>query len=134
MTMKTSSFTLIEVLFAVVILALTLGVTLSIAAQAKGDLIRAKERWAVQHALEQATEFFLLTSPDDLKIPDGLLPPRFHATCEVDIANNGLPEFADVEDYRGWQLGVYTINLFDGRGEVKGRQIVHKLLPKDTVF
>lgn len=134
MTTKNSSFTLIEVLFAVVILAMTLGVTLSIAAQTKGDLIRAKERWLVQHALEQATEFFLLTSPDDLKIPDGLLPANFHATCEIDIADDGLPEFADVEDYRGWQLGVYTINIFDGRGEVRGSQVVHKLLPKDTLF
>ncbi len=132
--MRNKSFTLIEVLFAVIILALTLGITLSISGQAKGDLIRARERWIVNHALEQATEFFLLTSPEDLKIPDGLLPPGFHATCEIDITREGLPEFADVEEYRGWQLGVYTVNIFDRSGRQKGRQVVHKLLPKDVLF
>ena len=132
--MKNNSFTLIEVLFAVVILALTLSVTLGISAQAKADLIRAKERWLIQHSLEKATEYFLLTSPNDLKLPDNLISGRFHANCEVNIVNEGLPEFADVEDYRGWQLGVYTINLIGETGDVLGQQIVHKLIPKEIEF
>ena len=132
--MKIKAFTLIEVLIAVAILALALGVTLSISAQAKEDLIRAKQRWVTQHALEQATEFFLLTSPDALKIPEDLLPIGYGAECQIDLVEDDLPEYADVEDYRGWKLAVYSIRIFDDSGAIVGEQIVHKLLPKDAVL
>ena len=132
--MKTKAFTLIEVLIAVAILALALGVTVSISAQARGDLIRAKQRWVTQHALEQATEFFLLTSPDNLKVPEDLLPIGYGAECQVDLVEDDLPEFADVEEYRGWKLAVYTIRIINDSGNVVGEQVVHKLLPKDAVF
>ena len=111
-----------------------MGVTFAISAQAKGDLIRAKERWIINHALEQATEYFLIAPPDDLKIPDDLLPAGFSAECTVEPVEEGLPEFADVEDYRGWKLSVYLISIIDPNGEYRDRQIVHKLLPKDFVY
>ena len=130
----TKPFTLIEILFAIVILALSLGVTLSISAQAKGDLIRAKRRWIVQHALEQATEYCLIANPDDMSVPDDLLPSGFAVECHVDIVEKGLPEFATVDDYRGWKLGVYSVTLYDQSGEFAGEQIVHKLIPKETEF
>ena len=132
--MKTKSFTLIEILFAIVILAMSLGVTLAISAQSKGELIRAKDRWIIQHTLEQATEYFLLTHPDDLKIPDEFLPDGFDADCEIEVVDQGLPEFADVEEYKGWKLGVYTITIYDQNGNARGQQIVHKVIPENMVF
>ena len=132
--MKIKYFTLIEVLIAVVILAMALAVTLSISAQAKADLIRAKDRWTIQHALEQATEFLLLTSLDDLSVPEDLMPIGFRASCQAEVVEDDLPEFADVEEYRGWKLGVYTVSLYDDSGKLIDQQIVHKLLPRDAIF
>ncbi len=132
--MKTKSFTLIEILFAVVILAMALGVTLALSAQAKGDLIRAKERWFVQHAMEQATEYFLSTDPAELHLPDNLLPGGFYADCTIDPVEDGLPEYATVENYRSWKLCVYTISVYDRNGELRDQQYVHKILPWESIF
>ena len=132
--LQSKPFTLIEILFAIVILALSLGVTLSISAQAKGDLIRAKRRWMIQHVLEQATEYFLIANPDDMSVPDDMMPEDFSVQCHVEIVEKGLPEFATVDDYKGWKLGVYTVTIYDESGEFSGEQIVHKLIPKDAEF
>ena len=132
--MKTSRFTLIEVLIAVVILALSLGVTLAIIAQSRDDLIRARDRWLVQHAMEQASEYFLLTSPADLSISENILPDGFRAECQIEAVSDGLPEFAAVEDYRGWTLGAYKIDLYDSSGDFRAQNIIQKLVPKDVVY
>lgn len=130
----TSHFTLIEILFAMIILALSLGVTLAISAQAKGEIIRAQQRWIMQHSLEQVVEYCLLADPEHIKVPDDLLPVGFSAECQVDIVEEGLPEFALVEDYKGWQLGVYTITVYNRSGDLSSEQIVHKLIPQDRGF
>ncbi len=131
--MKTRRFTLIEILFAVMILAMAMGVTLAISAQAKSELIRAQQRWLVQHSIEQATEFCLVANPRDLAVPENLLPEGFSASCYLDVVEDGLPDYA-VEPYRGWVLGVYTIVITDDTGEERARQTVHKLVPEDAVL
>ncbi len=128
---STKQFTLIEVLLAMVVLALSLGVTLAISAQAKGDIIRAQQRWIMQHSLEQVVEYCLLADPDHINIPDDLLPEGFSAECNVEIVENGLPEFATVDDYKGWQLGVYTVTLYNNSANLTSEQMVHKLIPRD---
>ncbi len=131
--MKENRFTLIEILIAMVILALTLGVTLMISGHSKDELIRAHDRWLIQHALEQATEFYLVADPKDLSLPRDLLSDGFRANCHVDIVDKGLPEYAQVDDYRGWVLAAYTITIFDSKGKMQAQQTINKLMLKDLI-
>ena len=127
-------FTLIEVLFAVIILALALGITLAISANAKGELIRARQRWIIHHALEQAAEYCLLANPDKLDVPNDLLPDGFRAQCRLDYTDTGasLPDFAaEVEQHNGWKLGEYTISLYDPSGEFVDEMVIQKLVPAE---
>ncbi len=120
-------FTLIEVLVAVAVLALALGATLTLSGQAKFNIATLESEWSLQHALEQATEFYLLT-PDPViaSLPDGLIPRALHASCEVYVDLEGLPDYAQ-EASNGWILGTYRIVITDEGGR-SVEHIVNKLI------
>ena len=130
--MKRRRFTLVEVLIAVAILGSALGTTLAIAAQAQLDLIRAQERWADHHALEQAIEHYLLQDPRELDAPGDLLHGGYSASCIVVPIEEGLPEYA-IDPYQGWVLSSYTIQVTNSIGDVAGEQIIYKWLPEDDL-
>ena len=58
------SFTLMEVMIAATILALAVVSTMGVVAGARSTLLRAEQRWARQHLLAQAVEFYLLAGRD----------------------------------------------------------------------
>lgn len=129
---RSRSFSLLEVLLAVAILGLALGAILTITGRAKSSFIRARERWGKQHSVEQATEYFLLTDPDDFSLPEGLLPPGYRATCELEPADEGnLPEYA-VNPEKGWILGVYHIQVYDDQGLFLGENRIYKLVREEA--
>lgn len=128
--MSRNSFTLMEVLIAVAILALAFGATLGISAQAKGNVIRARQKWNAQHSLEQATEYFLLADPNDLELPEGLLPSGFRGACEVAYVEEGLPDYA-LEDQTGWYLGLYFIAVYNDDGRLVAEQTVYKVVREE---
>ncbi|MDP7741409.1 MAG: prepilin-type N-terminal cleavage/methylation domain-containing protein [Lentisphaeria bacterium] len=120
-------FTLIEVLVAVAVLALALGATLALSGQAKFNIATLESEWALQHALEQATEFYLLTpDPVAASLPDGLIPRTLHASCEIYVDLEGLPDYAQ-EASNGWILGTYRIVVTDEGGR-SVEHIVNKLI------
>ena len=120
-------FTLIEVLVAVAVLALALGATLSLSGQAKFNIATLESEWSLQHALEQATEFYLLTpDPMGASLPDGLIPRALHASCEIYVDLEGLPDYAQ-EASKGWILGTYRIVITDEGGR-SVEHIVNKLI------
>ena len=120
-------FTLIEVLVAVAVLALALGATLTLSGQAKFNIATLESDWSLQHALEQATEFYLLT-PDPViaSLPNGLIPRALHASCEIYVDLEGLPDYAQ-EARNGWILGTYRIVVTDEDGR-SVEHIVNKLI------
>ncbi len=126
-TLARLRFTLIEVLVAVAVLALALGATLSLSGQAKFNIATLESEWALQHALEQATEFYLLTpDPATASLPNGLIPQTLHTTCEVYVDLEGLPEYAQ-EASKGWILATYRIVVADEDGK-SVEHIVNKLI------
>jgi prepilin-type N-terminal cleavage/methylation domain-containing protein len=123
------AFSLIEVLVAITILALAMGATLTLIANAQMDLVRTRERHTNQHAVSQALEYCLLVSPDDMGIPEGFLPEGYTARCTLESVVDGLPEHA-VEPNRGWQLGAYVVEVFDPSGIRVGYEVVYKMVPE----
>lgn len=126
----TSSFTLIEILIAITILGLALGATLTVTGNAQMDMLRARERWLDQHAMEQATEYYLLTNPNALQIPEGFLPEGYDSRCTVVPVSDGLPEHA-IDANAGWVLGAYTIEVFNPDGTPVGHHVIYKLIPDE---
>jgi prepilin-type N-terminal cleavage/methylation domain-containing protein len=130
--MRRQSFTLIEVLIAIAVLGLALATTLTICAQAKLDLIRAQERWADHHALEQAIEHYLLVDPRELEPPGDLLRGGYSANCDIEPIIDDLPEYANMP-FNGWVLAAYTITIVNELDEVAGQKTVYKWLPEEDL-
>lgn len=130
--MRRHAFTLIEVLIAVAVLGLALATTLTITGQAKLDLIRAQERWADHHALEQAIEHYLLVDPRELESPGDLLRGGYSANCTVESIIEDLPDYANAP-FNGWVLAAYTITIHNDLGEETGRKTVYKWLPEEDL-
>jgi len=117
---------------ALAILAGALGATLAVCSNSQRHLIRARERWATQHALEQAAEYFLLAHPRRLELPEGVLSPAFEADCEVRAIHEELEEPAN-QPHRGWVLAAYTITLRDQHGREVDQQVIHKIVPENEL-
>jgi len=124
-------FTLLEVVIAMGILALSLSAAFSLVAQARHELLRAEEHWRLSHALELATEYYLLTPESQWPVPADLLPPGMSAACEVRAIHHDLPEHA-AQPINGWVLGAYLITLRDRDGSELATRELHRLIPEDT--
>jgi len=122
-------FTFIEVMTAVAVLGIALIMLLSLIGAARARLIRAEERWARQHLLDTATEFFLLAGPEE-DLPSHLLPDGFAAECTVSVAGD-LPDHA-VDPYGGWALATYHIVLYRD-GAVAVEQRVDKVVREEDL-
>ncbi len=126
-------FTFLEILIATAILGIALALALQVIGAARARLLRAERRWARQHNLDQAVEFYLLAGPD-AALPTDLLPEGFSASCTVEpVPLDELPEFVASEQYQGWTLARYRITLvWRGSASVQ-QQVVEKVIRADAL-
>lgn len=122
---STSSFTLLEVVIAVAILAMGLITAMEIAVTASKRTIKAAKRWETQHMLSQATEYFLLAGHEK-PIPNEFFPfEGFRAECVEEP-----PDLSDnIEPLAGnWRLVKLRITIYDSVGKEVGALSIHKIL------
>ena len=85
-------FTLIEIVVALGILAISLGGLLQLAISSQLKISRAREKWEEMHMLTQAAEYLLLHNEETTEIPPEFFPyPGYEINCTYDDAE-GLPE------------------------------------------
>ena len=85
-------FTLIEIVVALGILAISIGGLLQLAITSQLRISRAAEKWNEMHMLTQAAEYLLLHDEETVEIPAEFFPyPEYEINCTYDEAE-GLPE------------------------------------------
>ena len=90
--MKKYSFTLIEVVVALGILAVGLGAMLQLAISSQMKVGNAVEKWNDVHAITQAAEYLLLMDENTTEVPEEFFPyPGYTLNVSTDDAE-GLPE------------------------------------------
>ncbi len=129
--LRQSAFTLIEVVIAATILALSVAFTMSIVATARSQVLRAERRWGRAHLLAQAAEYHLLAGARAKQPPDGLLPEGYRTSCEL-FEVLDLPEEA-LEPVNGWRLGEFMIRVDDPNGQPIGELRVRKLVREEDL-
>ena len=92
-------FTLVEVVVALAILALSLSGLLSLSMNSQLKMARAVEKWENTHKLIQAVEYLMLMDDENLSVPVEFFPyDGYTVQASVDDAE-GLPEeFTGIED------------------------------------
>ena len=123
-------FTLIEVVVALAILGLSLGLLLELIGGSRERLFRAEDRWLNQHRLGQAAELYLLDGPK-AEAPPGLLPAGCTTRCELAVADD-LPDSAS-DAVSGWILGQYRISATGADGKLIGEMTVERLVREDDI-
>lgn len=86
---KKDIFTLIEVVIALAILAISLTGILELMTQSQKRLSKSYEKWERMHVLSQAAEYYLMQGDDPPDIPEFIFPYRDY---QVDMS------IEDVED------------------------------------
>ncbi|NMA43392.1 MAG: hypothetical protein GX946_08415 [Oligosphaeraceae bacterium] len=129
--MRKQHFTLMEVMIAATILAMSVVAGLGIVGAARSNLLRAEKRWGRQHILSQVAECYLLAGPRAI-MPDGVLPQGFSSSCHLYTVDD-LPEDAQ-ESIRGWLLGEFHIEVFDVSGKLMEELRVRKLVKEDDLL
>ena len=113
------TFTLLEVIVSIAILASGVVAALQITAAGTGRMNKAVQRWEVQHMLSQAAEYYLLAGPRE-EISEEFFPfEGYQASCEIDT-----PELLSEEvetEFRGWQLVKLIIKVTDDDGTEVGK-------------
>ena len=91
--MRRRAFTLLEVIVAIAILALSLTGLLQLLGQSQLRIANAEEKWREMHMLTQGAEYLMMVSnTEDLHVPDEVFPyPDYLIDCQVEDAD-GLPE------------------------------------------
>ncbi len=119
-----------ETMVAGTILALAVVSTMGVVGGARSTLLRAEQRWARQHLLAQAAEFYLLAGAE-ADFPGDLLPDGFSAACELyqveDIHEDAL------EAIEGWLLCEYHVMLYDETGTMIAETRVRKVLKEEDL-
>lgn len=120
-----NAFTLMEIVIATVILGLSVVATMAIIAGAQSNLLRAENRWSMQHITSSVVEYYLMAGHKGA-VPRELLPQGFSATCEL-LTVDDIHEDAQ-EPISEWILGEYLITIFDTSGDVVSETRVRKLV------
>lgn len=128
--MRKSNFTLMEVMIAALILALSVVATMGIVGTSRANVLREERRWSREHLFTNIAEFYLLAGPDN-PLPAELLPEGYSASCELREVED-LPEDAH-ESIRGWRLGEFVIRLYDSSGNLLEEQFIRKLLKEEDL-
>lgn len=93
--LRCSFFTLIEVVIALLIFTLSVGVTLELITSARKRLIKAEQQWMDTHVLVQTAEYFLLQEEDDPgEIPAEFFPyyQQYSVVCYYDRVEDDIPD------------------------------------------
>ncbi|MCF6175296.1 MAG: type II secretion system GspH family protein [Victivallaceae bacterium] len=102
-------FTMIETVIALGVLLLAMSAVFGTIAASQQRVIRAEKRWAKQHMLTQAAEYFLL-APPRTTIPQTIFPfSDYQAFCEYSEPKE-LPETVDAIS-GSWKLVAMKIIL-----------------------
>ena len=86
------SFTLLEVVIALAILAISLTGILEMMTQSQRRLSKSYEKWERMHVLSQAAEFYLMQNDDPPDIPEFIFPYRDY---EVDMSMEDVPDLPE---------------------------------------
>lgn len=114
MKVKTK-FTLVEVVVALTVLGLAIISASAMCSQAITRIVKAKARWADQHMISQAAEYFLLAGPNS-QLPNDIFPYKnVRVNCSV-VNAEGLPPGVDSVSGQ-WRLATYEIRLSGASGE-----------------
>lgn len=122
---KKSSFTLLEVLVAMMVLGVSLIMIMGVLANARGRLLRAERVWAREHLLTQATEFYLLAGPEAIP-PGDIFPEGFSSSCEIEEIGD-LPETAR-QPVNNAVLRIYRVVLYGTDGAPLAERTVEKVV------
>ena len=124
------NFSLLEVVIATLILALTATIAIERSSRAQISTFNAEDEWAREHLLTLGCEFYLMFG-HEADFPAEKLPEGFSLSCEL---NEGvIPEGDEEEKYdpvSGWVIGEYTIRLMKD-GEVINQISIDKLVPAE---
>lgn len=124
------TFTLVEVVVAIAILAMGVVAALKITATGTSRVNKAIKRWEVQHMLSQAAEYYLIAGPNE-NIPEDFFPfDGYQASCQVDIPD--ISEEVETE-FRGWELVKLIITVTDSSGDEVGKIEMDKILRSEDV-
>jgi hypothetical protein len=125
------TFTLMEVVVSIAILAMGVVTALQITASGTNRMTKAVTRWKVQHMLSQAAEYYLISGPNE-QIPDQFFPYEgYYPSCEV-----GMPDLAEGIDNtlgENWTLVKLTIMISDDAGTVVGKIEMDKILRTEDI-
>jgi len=128
--MSCRRFTLMEVMIATTILAMSVVATMGIIGGARSSILRAEKRWARQHLLSSVAELYL-TGGVHAIMPDGLLPQGFSSSCTLSEVED-IHEEAQ-ESIHEWRLGEYHIRVFDASNNLMGELKIRKLVKEDDL-
>ncbi len=120
-------FTLLEVIIALVIFAMGLGVTLNITSLSRVRTGKAYRMALEEHILSQAVEYFLLVSTEE-EIPKEIFPYTGYTAKMI------LTEAADLPDNMSvalgdFKLGVMTVELYNEDKELCRTLKMERILP-----
>ena len=124
------SFTLMEVVIAIAILALSLVAAMSMSYSAKKRIDKAYKNWKTQHMFSQAAEYYLLAGANS-NIPDNIFSYEdIEVNCDIQECEN-LAEDTDTNSGQ-WFLGTYHIELKNNGKELKSIKI-DKIINKNAL-
>ena len=124
------TFTLLEVVMAIAILAVGFVGLLGITVSAAKRMGKATSRWEHQHMLNQAAEYYLLAGPKE-QIPEEFFSfEGYSAECIVEEAE--LPE--DIEPEAGaWRFVKLKISIYDDKNNELDSLNIDQILRTEDV-
>lgn len=130
MPLNKHSFTLLEVVIAIALLALSFVSAMGITVTAAKRMMKAVSRWEEQHMLNQAVEYYLLAGPK-ANIPQEFFPYEgYRAECTVEPAE--LPE--DVESEVGaWRFVKLKITIYNEENQPVNSLIMDKFFRAEDI-
>ncbi len=123
----TRRFTLLEVVVAIGVFAIGLGLVLGITSGARLRMERAEREARNRHILTQAVEYYLMVDKGSEASPPEEVFPYEDYTVSVDFDDPVLPD--DCPDaFNGCRLRVMRVEVFNKEGESCGAMKVERIV------
>lgn len=121
-----AKFTLVEVVVALTVLGFAVISASAMCSQSVNRIAKAKARWANQHMISQAAEYFLLAGANS-QPPSEIFPYKnVRVSCSV-VNAEGLPAGVDAVSGQ-WRLATYEISLAGASGEKLNSLKIDKII------